>query len=96
MKKKKSFKKTINKKKVVNKLPPRLKITKNGIETLPPVDTKAPRFDSKKYVRIAENEPQEKFRELGERVAKKELKWVYYAVDNNVGMHYYLILNTKK
>jgi hypothetical protein len=94
--KKKTAKKKLNKTRVINKLPPKLKITKNGIETLPQVEDKPLRFDSKKYVKIAETESIEKFKELGERVNKKELKWIYYTTENNVGIHYYLILNTQK
>lgn len=70
-----------------------------GIKKLPPkvVDkeipvTKSKRFDSKKYIRISSDESTEKFKELGERVQKKELKWSYFATENSIGMHYYLIL----
>lgn len=80
----------------VGKVPQRLKITKNGIESIAVTETKAPRFDSKKYVRILETESSDKFKELGERVQRKELKWILYAVENNVGVHYYVILNINK
>lgn len=78
------------------KLPPRLKITKSGIVELPPEDSTPIRFDNKKYVRIQETESIDKFKELGDRVGKKELKWMYYAIENNVGTHYYMILNHNK
>ena len=55
-------------------------------------ETKIKRFDSKKYVRISADEPAEKFKELGERVQKRELKWSYFTTENSIGMHYYLIL----
>ena len=87
------------KKPVVNKRPPKpqLRVTKNGIETLPPAEELEPiRFNNKKFVRVAETESEETFKEIGERVSRKELKWIYYAVDNNVGTHYYVILNPKK
>jgi hypothetical protein len=80
----------------IKKLPPRLKTTPQGILALPPEDSKTIKFDNKKYVRISETESQEKFRELGERVSRKELKWIYYTIENNVGTHYYLILNVKQ
>lgn len=80
----------------VAKVPQRLKITKNGIESIAVTETKVPRFDSKKYVRILETESSDKFKELGERVQRKELKWILYAVENNVGVHYYVILNVNK
>ncbi len=73
---------------------------KKGVKKLPPKVTADPKpekkvkkFDEKKYVKISSNEPSEKFKELGERVQKKELKWAYFATENFIGMHYYLILN---
>lgn len=83
-------------KKKVKKLPPKLKITPQGIQEVPVEESKTIRFDNKKFVRILETEPIDKFKELGERVFKKELKWIYFAVENNVGVHYYMILNSKQ
>jgi hypothetical protein len=80
------------KSKVTNKLPPKYKTTKNGLELVEDKESKPVRFDNRKYVRISENESREKFQEIGERVYRKELKWVYYCLENNVGFHYYLIL----
>lgn len=82
-------------KKKIKKLPPKLKITPQGIEEVPVEESKTIRFDNKRFVRIQETEPSHMFKELGERVSRKELKWVYYAVENNVGVHYYMIINAK-
>jgi hypothetical protein len=49
-----------------------------------------------KYIKISSNESSEKFKELGDRVQRKELKWAYFATENSIGMHYYLILNVNK
>lgn len=89
---KKSVPKKATPKKVAKKSPAK----KSGGNKLPPKkkagDEKLKRFDSKRYVRISSDEPAEKFKELGERVQKKELKWSYFTTENSIGMHYYLIL----
>ena len=67
-------------------------ITKQGIEYVEPrVEVK--KKDNNKYHKILANESSQVFKEAGDRVAKKELKWAYYTTENNIGVHYYLILN---
>ena len=44
------------------------------------------------YVRISENSNPAKFNEMGQKVQKGLVKWAYYAIDGNVGYHYYLKL----
>lgn len=44
------------------------------------------------YIRLPITESIDKFKEIGELVKKKKLKWAYYVVENNIGVHYYLIL----
>ena len=77
----------------LNKLPPKkMVITKQGIEYVEPrVEVK--KKDNNKYHKILANESSQVFKEAGDRVAKKELKWAYYTTENNIGVHYYLILN---
>ena len=58
-------------------------------------EDKVPRFDNKKFVRIAENEPQIKFKEIGDRVNHKEVKFLYFTTENNVGVYYYRILDNE-
>ena len=48
--------------------------------------------DTRKYIKVAENESQEKCKEIGERVYKKEIKFAYYASDGSMGYRYYVIL----
>lgn len=42
-----------------------------------------------RYIRVCENESIERFKEMGELVNKKEVKWVRYAVENSKGYHFY-------
>ena len=48
------------------------------------VKTKSP-----EYVRISENSQASKFKEMGERIQRGEIKWSFYGIDGNVGYHYY-------
>ena len=70
--------------------------TKNGLVEVPikVEESKALRFDSRKFVRVQENEGEAKFKEMGDRIMRKELKWAYYTTENNIGTHYYTIINT--
>lgn len=43
-----------------------------------------------KYVKICADEPQEKFSEIGRKVASNELKWSYYVMENDKGYHFYI------
>ena len=77
----------------LNKLPPKkMVITKQGIEYVEPI-VEVKKKDNNKYHKILANESSQVFKEAGDRVAKKELKWAYYTTENNIGVHYYLILN---
>lgn len=70
---------------------------KGGLRKLPPrlpKEEKVKKFDDRKYVRVLITEPEARFREVGEAVGRKELKWVFYTTENLIGVHYYLKLNT--
>lgn len=54
--------------------------------------SKTNKSTNKDYVRISENSQASKFKEMGEKVQKGELKWSFYAIDGNVGYHYYVKL----
>ena len=41
------------------------------------------------YVRVSENAKSSRFHEMGQKVQAGELQWAYYAIDGNVGYHYY-------
>ena len=73
--------------------PTKMVTTKNGLVEVKVKETKS---DGRKYVKVLATESIDRFKEMGERVFKKELRWAYYATENSVGAHYYLIINTVK
>lgn len=87
--KKKSAKKNLAK---IPPKPPKLVQTKQGLMEVKekPVESKPKNSD--KFVKVLSTESRDFFRDIGERVARKELKWMYYTIENSVGVHYYLIL----
>jgi hypothetical protein len=44
------------------------------------------------YVRLSSKAKLSRFIEFGEKIQRGELKWSHYAIDGNVGYHYYLKL----
>jgi hypothetical protein len=68
-------------------------ITKNGIEYVEQKPKVEKSKDSRKFIKMAVTQSAEEFKIIGDRVSRKELKWAYYTTENNVGVHYYLILN---
>jgi len=44
------------------------------------------------YVRLPSNGNREDFTAMGERVRIGEVQWAYYALDGDIGYHYYRIL----
>lgn len=73
----------IKKKKVTGKLPPKKAEVK-------PV--KEPKKTVDKYLKVFEDESIEVFKEIGERIFRKELKWKCYSTENYKGVHVFLIL----
>jgi hypothetical protein len=47
------------------------------------------------HVRISETASKDEFSIMWDKVKNGELKWGYYAIDGNVGYHYYLVLKKK-
>ncbi len=88
--KKKSVKKNLRK--APPKLP-KLVQTKQGLMEVKETPVESKPKNNGKFVKVLSTESRDFFREIGERVARKELKWMYYTVENSVGVHYYLILN---
>jgi hypothetical protein len=78
--------------KVKLNLPKELK-EKEEIKTTRKKPIKNEKNISDNYIRVSENAKNEKFVEMGERVQRGELQWAYYAIDGNVGYHYYKKLN---
>ena len=69
------------------------KIKKSFTKTRPKKKVgKSLKKNNREYVKVSENSKSSKFVEMGEKVQKGEVKWSYYAIDGNVGYHYYLKL----
>lgn len=78
----------------LNTLPPKkMVITKNGIEMIDVKPEEPKKKDINKYVKVLTTESSDVFKNIGDRVSKKELKWSHYSTENSIGVHYYLILN---
>jgi hypothetical protein len=72
---------------------PKAKTTTNKkTETNKKTTKRIPKTKSPDYVRISENSQASKFKEMGERIQRGEIKWSFYGIDGNVGYHYYLKL----
>jgi hypothetical protein len=64
---------------------------KTGINKRPPKN-KSTKTTESKYLKVPSTESNKKFKEIGEMVDRKELKWSHFVVENSVGMHIYLKL----
>lgn len=51
-----------------------------------------PKKSENKYVRLALDAKMDERREFSEKVQKGELKLAFYAIDNDKGYHYYLVI----
>jgi len=93
--KKKVVKKRISRKgKLKNK---RLSKTGNNDKLIPkPTTTRRKPLRNKssesKFEKISNVGNQDKFKEMGKRVQNHELLWSHFAIENNIGYHYYLKL----
>lgn len=45
-----------------------------------------------KFIRISALATRDEFKAISERAQKGELKYGYYAIDNDKGYHYYLVI----
>jgi len=45
-----------------------------------------------KFIKVKAEGNHDKFVEMGKKVQKREVVWSYYAMEGNIGYHYYLIL----
>jgi len=63
--------------------------TSKKSSTVKKTTTQSVKNKTYEYVRVSENAKKARFVEMGERVQNGELKWSYYAIDGNVGYHYY-------
>jgi len=60
-----------------------------------PVESKTKRSENK-YVRIALDAKAEERNEFSQKVKNGELKYAFYATDNDKGYHYYLVIKKQK
>jgi hypothetical protein len=88
---KKTIKKPAPKPPVETKPTTRMVATKQGLVEVE-VKPEEKKKDTRKYVKVAENESVEKCKEIGERVFRKEIKFAYYASEGSIGYRYYVIL----
>jgi hypothetical protein len=65
-------------------------VTKNGLVEVDIEPKDESKKDTRKYIKIYDNDPIEKRKEVSEKVFKKELKFVYYASDGPHGVWYYI------
>lgn len=71
----------------------KLVITKNGLQL---VEEKTISKQAKiNYLKMPSTEPSTAFKEVGDRVARKELKYAHFGTENGVGTYFYEILNTE-
>lgn len=70
-------------------------INKKGVKRRPPKKSK-PKAAKSKYIKVLSTESRARFAEMSEMINNKKLKWAYYCVENQVGIHYYLILKGDK
>jgi hypothetical protein len=70
-------------------------VTKQGLVE---VDVKKQKESKTKFdfVKVTQNDPIEKCREIGERVFKKEIRFSHFTTENNIGVRYYLVLTNNK
>lgn len=70
-----------------------------GIRRRPPKEIPEEKFEpvklmkNEKFLKVKETETRETFKEIGDKVHRGELQWSYYAEENGVGIHHYLIKN---
>jgi hypothetical protein len=87
------------KKKKVNKPEPKVDAkvkfisTKQGLVEVKVKNEAQSKKDNRKYVKVYENDPPEKRKEIGERIFKKEIKFAYYASEGSQGVWYYVVLH---
>lgn len=73
----------------------KFKITKNGLVEVdqPKIEEEKRSRNKEKCIKVLITEPRSRFVQIGEMVQRKEIKWLRFCTENNVGVHYYLILN---
>ena len=87
-------KKATVKKKVVSKktAPNKRVVNKSTSKQSPKISVKKRMYE---YEKLADNSNSSLFSAMGKRVQEGELKWAYYAIENDTGYHYYIKLKKK-
>ena len=84
--KKRPKKKATTKKKPTKK---KKATTKKKPTTKKKLTIRSRKINPSDYLTVSENTRRNKFIEIGQRVYKGELRWMYYSIDGNTGYHYY-------
>jgi hypothetical protein len=66
-------------KSIRNKRPPKVKLGDNN---------------TTRFIKVLSTESEEKFKEMGELINNRKIKWMYYKIENSIGVHYYLKLKS--
>lgn len=105
MSKKKNIKKappkvSVENKKSIQKPSPKRKVKLNlditdqesNVEVVEVKRERIKEVKDNRYIRVCVDEGREKFNEIAEKIKNGEVKWSYYAIDNDKGYHYYFKL----
>jgi hypothetical protein len=57
-----------------------------------PPKTKLVDASTSKFIKVLATESEERFKEMGDLINQKKIKWMYYKIENTIGVHYYLKL----
>ena len=87
---KRTTKKPVVKKPVVAKKP-----TAPALKVVNATKEKKRTINDNRYIKVSTNSKSSKFVEMGQKVQRGEVKWVYFTTENDIGYHYYLKLKQK-
>ena len=77
------------------KVPPKNPIINKPVVNSSPVSTpvrkktEVIKKNEYEYVKVPGNAKENRFNEIGQKVQSGELQWAYYAVENDIGYHFY-------
>tara|TARA_R110002050_G_scaffold34397_12_gene86900 strand:+ start:6894 stop:7301 length:408 start_codon:yes stop_codon:yes gene_type:complete len=87
---KKVIKKPTTRKRNLNKsAPPKdASLVKSEVKTMNKYSKRS--HNPADYVKVSERSKPSKFKDMGDKVQRGEVKWVYYSTENDIGYHFYL------
>jgi hypothetical protein len=77
------------------KVPPKNPIINKPVVNSSPVSapvrkkTEVTKKNEYEYVKVPGNAKENRFNEIGQKVQNGELQWAYYAIENDIGYHFY-------